>query len=101
MLFRMASTKAAKSPARKATASSARKAAYSPRVDEYIASTPAYAQPILHHLRELIHKTLPEVDEATKWGHPFFMYRGLMLSNMAAFKQHCSIGLWGDEIKEA
>jgi len=100
MLFRMASTKATKSPARKATASPARKAPYSPRVDSYIASTPAYAQPILHHLRELIHKTLPEVDETIKWGHPFFMYRGLMLSNMAAFKQHCSIGLWGDEIKE-
>jgi uncharacterized protein YdeI (YjbR/CyaY-like superfamily) len=73
---------------------------YLPAVDKYIASTPAYAQPILTHLRELIHKTLPEVEEAIKWGHPFFMYRGLMLANMAAFKQHCSLGLWGSDVAE-
>ena len=28
------------------------------------------------------------------------MYRGLMLGNMAAFKNHCSLGLWGDQVKE-
>lgn len=69
-------------------------------VDKYIASAPAYAQPILAHLRELIHKTLPETEEAIKWGHPFFMYHGLMLGNMAAFKQHCSLGLWGRDVAE-
>lgn len=73
---------------------------YLPAVDKYIASTPAYAQPILTHVRELVHKTLPEVEEAIKWGHPFFMYRGLMLGNMAAFKQHCSLGLWGSDVAE-
>ena len=75
--------------------------AYLPAVDKYIASTPAYAQPILTHLRELIHGTLPEVEEAIKWGHPFFMYRGLMLGNMAAFKQHCSLGLWGGDVADS
>ena len=73
---------------------------YLPAVDKYIASTPAFAQPILTHLRELIHKTLPEVEEAIKWGHPFFMYQGLMLGNIAAFKQHCSLGLWGSDVAE-
>lgn len=92
--------KASPTPATKRSAAPSRGAPYLPRVDEYIASTPAYAQPILNHLRELIHKTLPKVEEAIKWGHPFFMYRGLMLGNMAAFKNHCSIGLWGDQIKE-
>jgi uncharacterized protein YdeI (YjbR/CyaY-like superfamily) len=72
---------------------------YLSAVDKYIASTPAYAQPILNHLRELIHKTLPETEEAIKWGHPFFIYRGLMLGNMAAFKQHCSLGLWGSDVQ--
>jgi len=85
---------------RKAARAPARGAAYHPQVDKYLASAAPYAQPILNHLRELIHKTLPEVEEDIKWGHPFFMYRGLMLSNMAAFKNHCSIGLWGDQIKE-
>lgn len=73
---------------------------YLPAVDKYIASTAAYAQPILTHVREVIHKTLPDVEEAIKWGHPFFMYRGLMLGNMAAFKQHCSLGLWGSDVAE-
>ena len=100
ILFRMASTKAAKTPARRDIPPPLRNSSYSSKVDAYIASTAPFAQPILTHLRELIHKTLPEVDETIKWGHPFFMYRGLMLSNMAAFKQHCSIGLWGDEIRE-
>lgn len=106
MLFRMATRTAIKSPARKASPApkravpSPRNGAWSPKVDAYIASTAPFAQPILAHLRELIHKTLPDVEEAIKWGHPFFMYRGLMLANMAGFKQHCSIGLWGDEIKD-
>ena len=73
---------------------------YLPAVDKYVASAPAFAQPILTHVRKLIHKTLPEIEEAIKWGHPFFMYGGLMLGNMAAFKQHCSLGLWGSDVAE-
>lgn len=74
--------------------------AYLSAVDKYIASAPVYARPILTHLREVIHATLPETEEAIKWGHPFFMYRGLMLANMAAFKHHCSLGLWGRDVAD-
>lgn len=87
-------------PARTSNASKAAGNSYLPAVDKYIASAPGYAQPILNHLRNLIHGTLPEVEEAIKWGHPFFMYRGLMLGNLAAFKQHCSLGLWGSDVAE-
>ena len=69
-----------------------------PAFDAYIAKAQPFAQPILIHLRELIHKTLPEVEEAIKWSMPFFIYRGLILGNMAAFKQHCSLGLWGGQV---
>ncbi len=117
----MATQKATKSPARKATPAPARRrtpastrngshsaprgaaylpqrgASYLPKVDEYIASTSAFAQPILSHIRELVHKALPDVEEDIKWSMPFFIYRGLMLGNMAGFKQHCSFGLWGKE----
>ena len=72
-------------------------AEYSPRVDAYIASAAPFAQPILTHVRELVHKALPDVQEDIKWSMPFFIYRGLMLGNMAAFKQHCSFGLWGKD----
>jgi len=85
---------------RSASPPKASHAAYLPRVDAYIASAPDYAQPILTHIRELVHKTLPDVEEAIKWSMPFFQYHGLILGNMAAFKQHCSLGLWGREAAE-
>jgi uncharacterized protein YdeI (YjbR/CyaY-like superfamily) len=69
-----------------------------PKVDAYIEKAQPFAQPILTHLRKLLHKANPDVEEAIKWGHPFFLYRGTILGHMAAFKQHCSFGFWGEEI---
>jgi len=69
-----------------------------PKVDAYIEKAQPFAQPILTHLRKLLHKGCPDVEEAIKWGHPFFLYRGTILGHMAAFKQHCSFGFWGEEI---
>jgi uncharacterized protein YdeI (YjbR/CyaY-like superfamily) len=69
-----------------------------PKVDAYIEKAQPFAQPILTHLRKLLHKGCPDVEEAIKWGHPFFLYRGTILGHMAAFKQHCSFGFWGAEI---
>ena len=97
--------KAGSSPARKRSSaptrtrsrSASRGASYLPQVDEYIASAGAFAQPILNHIRELVHQALPDVQEDIKWSMPFFTYRSIMLGNMAAFKQHCSFGLWGKE----
>jgi uncharacterized protein YdeI (YjbR/CyaY-like superfamily) len=67
-------------------------------VDAYLAKAQPFAQPILVHLRELVHKACPEVEETIKWSRPFFEYRGAILCNMSAFKQHCSFGFWGQEI---
>jgi uncharacterized protein YdeI (YjbR/CyaY-like superfamily) len=69
-----------------------------PRVDAYIAKSGIFAQPILKHLRELVHKACPGVVEAIKWSRPFFEYKGVILANMSAFKEHCSFGFWGEEI---
>ena len=69
-----------------------------PKVDAYIAKAQPFAQPILEHLRALVHKNCPEVEETIKWSRPFFEYRGVILGNMSAFKQHCSFGFWGEEI---
>jgi len=68
-------------------------ATYNPKVDVYIEKAAPFAQPILHHLRELVHKACPEVEETVKWGMPHFEYKG-MLCGFAAFKQHCSFGFW-------
>lgn len=64
-----------------------------PRFDAYIAKSAAFAQPILSHLREIVHDTCPEVEEAIKWSFPHFMYKG-MLCSMASFRQHCAFGFW-------
>lgn len=69
-----------------------------PKVDAYIAKAKPFAQPILNHLRKLVHRGCPGVEEAIKWSMPFFVYKGAILGNMAAFKEHCSFGFWGVEI---
>jgi uncharacterized protein YdeI (YjbR/CyaY-like superfamily) len=69
-----------------------------PKIDDYIFRAQPFAKPILAHLRKLVHKACPEVAETIKWSRPFFEYRGSILCNMSAFKQHCSLGFWGEEI---
>lgn len=64
-----------------------------PRVDAYIARSAEFARPILTHLRALVHKGCPGVEETIKWGMPHFMYEG-QLAGMAAFKAHCTFGFW-------
>lgn len=58
-------------------------------IDRYISKSAEFAKPILNHLRKLIHKACPEVEEKMKWGFPHFDYKGMMCS-MAAFKHHCT-----------
>lgn len=63
------------------------------RVDEYISKSAEFAKPILIHLRQLVHKTCPDVREMIKWGFPHFDYKGPMC-HMASFKKHCAFGFW-------
>ena len=74
------------------------KSSLNPKVDAYIAKAAPFAQPILTHLRALIHKACPEVEEEMKWSRPFFSHRGVILCNISAFKAHCAFGFWGAEI---
>ncbi|HQY50918.1 MAG TPA: DUF1801 domain-containing protein [Ignavibacteria bacterium] len=64
------------------------------RIDSYINKSSDFAKPILIHIRNLVHKVCPDVQEKIKWGMPFFDYQNEMLCNMAAFKNHCSFGFW-------
>jgi uncharacterized protein YdeI (YjbR/CyaY-like superfamily) len=64
-----------------------------PRVDAYIAKAQPFAQPILKHLRKLIHQTCPDAQETIKWSFASFDYKGPFVS-MASFKQHCAFGFW-------
>ena len=69
-----------------------------PKVDAYMEKARPFAQPILAHLRKAIHAGCPEVEETIKWSRPFFEYRGVIVCNISAFKEHCSLGFWGLEI---
>ena len=64
-----------------------------PAIDHYINRAQPFAQPILIHLRKLVHQACPTVEENIKWGMPSFEYKGLMCG-FAAFKNHCTFGFW-------
>ncbi len=63
------------------------------RVDAYIAKAAPFAQPILKHLRKIIHAACPDCEETMKWSIPSFDYKGPFCS-FAAFKAHCVFGFW-------
>ena len=65
-----------------------------PRVDAYIEKQADFARPILTWLRARMHAACPEIDEAIKWSHPAFTYKGRIVAGMAAFKAHVSFGFW-------
>lgn len=64
------------------------------RIDQYILQAQPFAQPILNHLRALIHGACPDVEETIKWRMPHFNYKGEMMCSMASFKEHCVFGFW-------
>jgi uncharacterized protein YdeI (YjbR/CyaY-like superfamily) len=69
-----------------------------PKVNAYLVKVQPFAQPIMEHLRLLVHQACPDIVETIKWSRPFFEYHGVILCNMSAFKEHCSFGFWGEEI---
>lgn len=65
-----------------------------PRIDAYIAKSAEFAQPILNHIRDVVHATCADVEETMKWSFPHFDYKGTMMCSMASFKGHCALGFW-------
>ena len=69
---------------------------FDPRIDTYIEKSADFAKPILCHIRDLVHRASPEVEETMKWGFPHFEYKGTICS-MASFKAHCAFGFWNSD----
>jgi uncharacterized protein YdeI (YjbR/CyaY-like superfamily) len=65
-----------------------------PRFDAYINKSQDFAKPVLKHLRVIVHRACPDVEESIKWSFPNFNYKGAILCSMASFKQHCTFGFW-------
>ena len=70
-----------------------------PRIDAYIEKSAEFAKPILTHIREVVHRACPEIQETMKWSFPHFDYKGTVCS-MASFKQHCAFGFWKQSLLE-
>lgn len=71
------------------------------RIDDYIARAAPFAQPILTHIRSVVHRAFPDAQEAIKWSMPFFVAHGEPIANMAAFKAHAAFGFWRREASDA
>jgi len=63
-------------------------------IDAFIQKSAEFAQPILIHLRKLIHDNCPDIVEKIKWGMPHFEYKAETLCYMSAFKKHCVFGFY-------
>jgi len=66
-------------------------------IDDYIAKSAPFAQPIMHHLRDLMHLACPDIQEKIKWGSPNFDYKGQVVM-IAAFKEHLGMGFMKHQI---
>jgi uncharacterized protein YdhG (YjbR/CyaY superfamily) len=59
-------------------------------IDEYIASFPPDVQEKLREMRAVIHRTVPDAEEAIRYGIPTFRLDGHNLVHFAAFRDHLS-----------
>ena len=71
-----------------------------PRIDVYIAKAQPFARPILAKVRERVHATVPNVEEAIKWSMPAYTLEGKIILITAAFKAHTALNFWrGQELE--
>jgi uncharacterized protein YdeI (YjbR/CyaY-like superfamily) len=72
------------------------------RIDAYIAKAQPFARPILEKVRDRVHATVPEIEEAIKWGMPAYTVSGKILLITAAFKGHTALNFWrGQELESS
>ena len=59
-------------------------------IDEYILGQPENIQPILHQVRDVICRSVPETEERISWSMPTFWKKHNVI-HFAAFKNHLGI----------
>jgi len=59
-------------------------------IDIYIQNAAPFSHQILLHFRQLVHDTIPDVEEQIKWKFPHFIYKKEVICSMAAFSKHCA-----------
>jgi uncharacterized protein YdhG (YjbR/CyaY superfamily) len=56
-------------------------------IDEYIVDYPREVQTLLHEMRSIIRKTVPDAEEAIKYGIPTYVWHGNLV-HFGGFKNH-------------
>lgn len=60
-------------------------------VDEYIATHPAAVQDVLHRIRAIVRKVLPNAEESISYGIPGYKLHGRPVIYFAGWKAHYSL----------
>ena len=66
-------------------------------IDTYLENVTPTQKVALEHIRQLVKKQLPDVEEAISYGMPTFKYKQKNLLHFAGFKDHMSLFPAGDE----
>ncbi len=60
------------------------------QINLYIAEQPEWQRKQLVRLRQIIHSTVPQVEETWRWDKPHFDHSGIMIG-LCAFKEHLAV----------
>lgn len=59
--------------------------------EAYIEAAPEAMQPLLHRLREVLARTLPDAEEIVAYKMPGFRIEGTIIAGYAAFTKQCGL----------
>ncbi len=72
-----------------------------PRIDAILAKAQPFAQPLLTHIRALMHSLCPDGVETPKWSAMAFTYKDVIVAMASPHKSHINFGFWyGDLVTE-
>jgi uncharacterized protein YdhG (YjbR/CyaY superfamily) len=69
-------------------------------IDDYLAKIDEPQRVELERVRKIIHKSVPNLEEAMSYGMPGFKYKGKTLVWIAAFKDHMSLFPTNSPVRE-
>ena len=62
-------------------------------VDEFVAEAPEAARPVLEHIRTVVKKAIPNVEETMGYGKPYYKYHGWM-TGVTLYTKHLGVEIW-------
>ncbi len=71
---------------------------HAPEVGAYLVDCASFAQPILAHIRKVVHVAQRGIEQAIKWLLPPSLWKSKIALGTAAFKAHVALGFWNGEI---